>query len=86
MNKSYIYKIIYETDSGVHYMYYDNVNEIYNLVKPCIKRIERIKEGKEEIVKLYDSRDNGNIGSVYLKIINNEEKILIRSLYNLSRL
>lgn len=86
MNKSYIYKIIYETDSGVHYMYYDNVNDIYNLVKPCIKSIERIKEGKEEIVKLYDSRDNGNIGSVYLKLINNEEKILIRSLYNLSRL
>ena len=85
MYQSYIYKIIYETDSGLHYIYYDKIEKIYNLIKPCIKSIERINDNKDSI-KLYDNKYRENIIPSYLKNINKDEIFLIKNLYNLSRL
>ena len=30
-------------------IYYDKIEQIYNLIKPCIKSIERINDGIKEV-------------------------------------
>ena len=88
MKGSYIYKIVYETDSGLYNIYYDKIEQIYNLIKPCIKSIERINDGSKVSIKIYDHKyqEINSIIPVYFNDLVKEEKILIQYLYNLSRL